>query len=281
MNIDEIVTAIIYLVAVFIVFILAKLAYDVINRKFKLNEELLVKDNFAVALSVAGYYLGIVIAIGGTIVGPSSGIIEDLIDIFFYGILAVLVMNFSIFINDKIILYKFDNVKEIIEDRNAGTGIIEFGNYIAVGLIIYGAISGEGGSLLTALVFWILGLMALILAGLVYNFITPYDIHEQIERDNVAVGIAFAGVLLGMGNIVRFSLSGDFISWNENLINFVIIVVFGLVLLPAIRWVTDKVLLPGENLSKELVGQEKPNLGAASIEALSYVASSFLIGWCF
>lgn len=281
MSIDDIVTAIIYLIAVFIIFTLAKWVYDVLNRHFKLNEELLIKDNFAVAISVTGYYLGIVIAIGGTIVGPTAGIIEDLIDIFFYGILAVLAMNFSIFVNNKIILYKFDNVKEIIEDRNAGTGVVEFGNHVAVGLIIYGAISGEGGNMLTALVFWLLGLTALILAGLVYNFITPYDIHEHIEKDNVAVGIAFAGVLLGMGNIVRFSLSGDFTSWSENLLKFGIIVVLGLVLLPAIRWVTDVVLLPGQKLTRELVAQEKPNLGAASIEALSYVASSFLIGWCF
>ncbi|MFQ6617850.1 MAG: DUF350 domain-containing protein, partial [Fidelibacterota bacterium] len=108
-----------------------------------------------------------------------------------------------------------------------------------------------------------------------------YDIHEHIEKDNVAVGIAFAGVLLGMGNIVRFSLSGDFTSWSENLLKFGIIVVLGLVLLPAIRWVTDVVLLPGQKLTRELVAQEKPNLGAASSEALSYVASSFLIGWCF
>lgn len=280
MYIDDISMAIIYLISIFILFALASWIYDLINSRFKLREELLVKDNFAIALSVTGYYFGLVIAIGGAIVGPSAGIIDDLIDIFFYGIVAIIAMNLSVFINDKIILYKFDNVKEIIEDRNVGTGVVEFGNYVASGLIIYGAISGEGGDLFTALVFWVLGIIALILAGIVYNLITPYDIHEHIEKDNIAVGIAFAGVLLGMGNIVRFSISGDFTSWGENLINFLVIVIFGLALLPVIRWLTDKILLPGESLTKEIVGQERPNLGAASIEALSYVASSFLIGWC-
>ncbi len=280
MILDDVVTSIVYLAAVFIIFILAKVIYDLLNRKFKLNEELLVKDNFALALAVTGYYLGIVIALGGAVVGPSAGLTEDLIDIFFYGILSIVIMNISIVINDRIILHTFDNKKEIIEDRNPGTGVVELGNYVAVGLIIHGAVSGEGGSLITALVFWSLGLLSLIIAGLFYNFILPYNLHDEIEKDNTAVGIAFSGVLIGMGNVVRAAVSGDFHSWGENLTYFFVIVILGLALLPLIRWLTDKTLLPGECLTKELVSQEHPNKGAALIEAFSYVASSFLIGWC-
>ncbi len=280
MTLDEIVTAPIYLLAVITVFVISKLIYDLTNRRFKLKEELVKKDNFALALAVSGYYFGIVIAIGGAIVGDSAGLVDDLIDIFFYGIIAVIAMNISMVINDKIILYKFDNVNARIVDRNAGTGIVEFGNYIAVGLIIYGAISGEGGTLVTAIVFWILGLASLIIASFIYNIITPYDVHEHIEKDNIAVGIAFSGMLIGIGNIVRFSIAGDFTSWSENIINFAAIVILGLLLMPLIRFVCDMVLLPGEKLTKEIVGQDKPNLGAASIEALSYIAASFFIGWC-
>ena len=39
----------------------------------------------------------------------------------------------------------------------------------------------------------------------------------------------------------------------------------------------DKVLLPGASLSDELV-QDRPNLGAGFIEAVSYLAASMLIG---
>lgn len=279
MLLDDFITSFIYLIFVFAVFAAAKALYGLINREFNLKEELLIKDNFAVALTVTGYYFGIVIALGGVIIGPSSGFADDLIDLIFYGTLSTIVMNISIKVNDKLILYKFDNVKEIVKDRNAGTGVVEFGNSVAVGLIIYGAVSGEGGSLITALVFWLLGLMSLVIAGLMYNFIIPYDIHEEIEKDNVAAGIAFAGVLIGMGNIMRFGLSGDFYEWSENLTSFASLVLIGLILFPVVRWLTDKILLPGENLSREIAGQDKPNLGAALVEAFSYIASSFLIGW--
>jgi uncharacterized membrane protein YjfL (UPF0719 family) len=279
MSIDQVVTALIYLVAVFFLFFVGKFIYDKLNRKFVLREELLQKDNFAVAIALVGYYLGLVFAVGGVLMGPSTYWLDDLLDILFYGIVAIVLLNLSAYINDKIILYKFDSTKEIIEDRNVGTGVVQAANHIAVGLIIYGAISGQGGDLITAGVFWVLGQVVLILASLIYNLITPFDIHDEIEKDNVAVGVAFAGMLISLGNVIRIGLAGDFISWEANLIQFGSFVVFGLILLPVLRLITDKILLPGESLTAELVHQKTPNVGAGAIEAFSYIAASFLLGW--
>ncbi len=279
MSIDQVITALIYLVAVFFLFFVGKFIYDKLNRKFVLREELLQKDNFAVAIALVGYYLGLVFAVGGVLMGPSTYWLDDLLDILFYGIVAIVLLNLSAYINDKIILYKFDSTKEIIEDRNVGTGVVQAANHIAVGLIIYGAISGQGGDLITAGVFWVLGQVVLILASLIYNLITPFDIHDEIEKDNVAVGVAFAGMLISLGNVIRIGLAGDFISWEANLIQFGSFVVFGLILLPVLRLITDKILLPGESLTAELVHQKTPNVGAGAIEAFSYIAASFLLGW--
>lgn len=279
MTLDQIVSALVYLAAAFVLFFLGKWVYDKLNRHFVLKEELLHRDNFALALAVTGYYLGLILAIGGVLVGPSHGIIEDLFDIFFFGIIAIVLLNLSMVINDKIILYKFDNEKEIIQDQNAGTGVIEMANHIAMGLIISGAISGEGGDLITAAVFWLCGQIVLIIAVKLYNFITPFDVHTEIEKDNVAVGVAVAGILIGIGNVIRAGVSGDFISWSHNFSVFAGFVVFGLIMLPLVRFITDKILLPGENLTDELVHQEKPNVGAAVIEAFAYIAASMLITW--
>jgi uncharacterized membrane protein YjfL (UPF0719 family) len=280
MTLDTAITAIIYIASCYFLFWVGKLIYDLLNRDFKVKEELVKKDNAALALALTGYYFGLILSIGGVIVGPSQGIIEDLIDVLIYGPLAIILMNISAFINDKLILYQFNNKKEIIQDQNMGTGVIELATYVATGMIIFGSISGEGGTVITTLIFWGLGQIVLITIGLVYNLITPYNIHEQIERDNVAVGISFAGAIVAMGNIIRVAVSGDFISWQENLSSFIGYCLLGIILLPIIRLVTDKVLLPGERLTDELVMQEHPNLGAAFIESFSYIGTSFLIVWC-
>ena len=136
------------------------------------------------------------------------------------------------------------------------------------------------GTIWTALAFWGLGQLGLILTGLVYEWITPYSIHTEIERDNVAVGVSFAGALIGMGNILRFAASDEFFSWQSNLMEFGTYALVGLVFLPLIRFATDKILLPGTTISAKLVEQDHPHLGVACIEMFSYVGASFLITWC-
>ena len=120
----------------------------------------------------------------------------------------------------------------------------------------------------------------MVLTSFVYNLILPYDIHEHIEKDNVAVGVGFAGAMIAIANLIRFGLMGDFYDWGETLGEVGIEVGIGLILLPVVRFLTDKILLPGQKLTDEIVNQEKPNVGAAVIEAFAYIGGSILITWC-
>ena len=90
MSLDQVISAFVYLIAVFIIFVIGKFIYDKLHPKFKLKEELVEKDNLALALAVIGYYLGLVFVIGGTLVGESGCLVEEIIDIFFYGIVAII-----------------------------------------------------------------------------------------------------------------------------------------------------------------------------------------------
>jgi len=280
MDLDNLISAAIFIIVFFIFFFIGKVVNDLLHREYKLNFELVEKDNAALALAVAGYYLGLVLAIGGTIVGPSAGLVEDLIDFVIYGVLSIILLNISWFLCDKLILYKFNVSDELIRDHNQGTGAVSAGISVASGFIIYGAVSGEGGSIWTVLVFWALGQVLLILAGLVYELITPYNIHEEIEKNNVAAGVSFAGALVSIGVIIGLAGEGDFTAWSVDLPVYIGFAVLGLILLPIIRLLTDKVLLPTVKLSDEIAAQEKPNVGAAYIEAFSYIAAAFIISWC-
>ncbi len=269
----------IYLISAFILFWLGKLVKDLTTSSYSVRDELVEKDNAALGVAMAGYYFGLVMAIGGTLSGPSQGLENDLIDIGIYGVLSILLMNLSRLVNDGLILHGFKVRDELIDDQNAGTGVVVAASYIATGLVIFGAVSGEIGGIVTTVIFWALGQIALILAGLVYEWITPYSIHDEIEKDNVAAGVAFAGALVGIGIIVFHASAGDFISWTVNLQDFAIEVIAGLILLPIARFISDVILLPGQKLTDEIANQEHPNLGAGFIEATSYIGASFLIVW--
>ena len=277
---DNILLGIIYLLSSFILFFIGKVVYQLFHKNINVKDELVEQDNFAFALAHVGYFVGLLLTIGGAIMGESNGLIQDLIDIFAYGLLGILLLNLSIIINDKLILSKFNVRKEIIEDRNAGTGVVEGASAVATGLIILGSIYGEQGGFISALVFWVIGQILMIITAKVYNLITPYDVHEHIEKDNIAVGIGFAGAMIAVANLIRFALMIEFESWSITLIYVGIDVFIGLLLLPLARLLADKILLPGQRLTDELINQETPNYGAAIIEAFAYIGVSILITWC-
>ena len=280
MDLDHILSSLIYLSACFAVFVVGHIVFVLFRRSYSIKVELVEKDNAAFALVLCGYYLGLTFAIGGVIAGPSLGLEDDLIDMLIYGALAIILLNLSALINDCFILSEFNIKKEILQDKNCGTGVVEFAIFVATGLNIYGALYGQGGSIFTAIVFWLMGQVVLVFIGKYYNLITHYNIHDHIEQDNVAVGIGFAGALIAIGNLLRAASAEDFVSWEENLTTFAFFMLVAIIFLPVVRILTDRILLPGRSLADELVNQVKPNLGAAFLEASSYIGASFLITWC-
>ncbi len=201
MNWDHLLTGMILLVAFYLLFFIGKRVNDLLHREYDLLEELVEKDNPALALALTGYYFGLVFSIGGVLVGPSLGIVDDLIDLGIYGLLSIILLNISWLLCDKVILHKFKVSDELIRDRNQGTGAVAFGICLASGLVIYGAVSGEGGTIWTAAAFWAIGQVMLILAVFIYNWMIPYNVHAEIEKDNVAAGVSLVPGFVGSSTL--------------------------------------------------------------------------------
>lgn len=268
-----------------IILALAKVVQDLVT-PYHINEQLSHKDNVALALSISGYYFGVIIVFLGALYQPSGIVIadglgftsdywKDVLEVFLYSLGGIVVLNVSRIIVDKLVLYKFSTEKEIIEDHNAGTGAVEFGVYIAVGLVIAGAISGEGGGLETSFAFLGLGLVTLVLYTLFYELTTSMNIHEEIERDNVAVGVALGGNLIAIGIVTFKAVFGNFIGWNEGLAAFFTFAVIGFVLLTVVRVLVDLVLFPSVKVAQELAVDR--NLGVAFIEGSVVISVSLIL----
>ncbi|MDQ6976155.1 MAG: DUF350 domain-containing protein [Mariprofundaceae bacterium] len=255
-----------------LLFLFAKWLKDFLT-PYAINHELTGKNNLAVSLCMAGYYFGLVAIFMGALSGPSHGLTEDLLQVGAYSLLGIVFLNVSRYVNDRIILRRFDCTHELTEKMNVAVGAVQFGAYLATGLIAAAAVRGTGGDALTAVVFFILGQLSLFLFSLVYDFITPYCIHEQLEQQNTAVGAALGGTLIALGIIVFNGASGDFISWQVNLTDLVISNLMAFAFLPIVRLMMDKLVIPNANLSDEII--EDKNLGAGLLEAT--VAISFAI----
>ena len=282
---EHIPRGLVYVAMGVVVMVLARVAQD-LTTPYRIQEQLDQKDNVALALSISGYYLGVIIIFLGALYQPFAIVIDDGLGftadywrdvglVFVYSIVGILALNVARIIVDRLVLYDFRTVDEIITDHNAGTGVVEFAVYIAVGLVIAGSISGEGGGPETAAAFLIMGLAALILYTLFYEWTTSFDIHEEIERDNVAVGVALAGNLIAIGIVVFKAVFGEFVGWSESIIAFLVYAVLGFVLLYAIRFLVDLALFPRVKLSDELAVDR--NLGAAFIEGSALIGVSLIL----
>ena len=249
---EQIPRGLVYVVMGVTVLAIARLVQDFIT-PYKIQEQLNQKDNIALAVSIAGYYLGVIIVFLGGLYQPFLVVADNSLGftaeywqdvglVFVYSIAGIIVLNIARIIVDKLVLHDFSTEDEIINDQNAGTGAVEFAVYVAVGLVIAGAISGESGGPETALVFLVLGLVALIVYTLIYEWTTSFNIHEQIEADNVAVGVALAGNLIAIGVVVFKAVFGEFVGWTESIAGFITYAVVGFILLYAVRFVVDKVL---------------------------------------
>jgi len=93
---DSIISTLVYLGASFILFFLGKLAYQLFHRKINVKDELVEKDNLAFAVAHTGYFIGLLLAIGSALIGPTQGLALDLLDMLVYGLLAIVLLNVSI-----------------------------------------------------------------------------------------------------------------------------------------------------------------------------------------
>ncbi len=268
-----------YLIAGVMVLVIARYVLDWLT-PYNLDEELTEKDNPALGLPVAGYFIAVVIIFLGAAFGPELESDLGGLDLLLvvgidvaYALAGILALNLARLSVDKLVLTQFDTKKEIIEDRNVGTGAVEAGSYIGSSLIIAGAIHGEGGGPLTALVFFLLGQLALILFARFYQLITSYDLHAEIERDNVAAGVAMGMSMIAISIIVFKGTVAEFESWSENLTWFGIEILLGFLLLYGLRKLTDLVFLPGSSLDYEIANDQ--NLNAAWVEGA--IANGFAV----
>ncbi|MEM7370160.1 MAG: DUF350 domain-containing protein [Bacteroidota bacterium] len=247
---------------------------------YTLDEQLTEYDNNAVSVSVAGYFIGVTIIFVGTILPSGNGagnlgIGEEYLIVLGYALGGIGLLHLSRYINAKLILYKFSVDKEIVKDQNPGTGVVEAGTYIASALVIAGSIYGEGGGPLTTLVFYTIGQLCLILFARLYTQFSPYDVHDEIEKDNTAAGLGFAGALISIGIIVMRGVSGDFHGWGQDLMSLGLDVIIVFIYLIGVRLVFDKFILRNSDLNTEIANDQ--NLGAGLLEMMVAICFSTIL----
>ncbi|MDQ8204204.1 DUF350 domain-containing protein [Pelagicoccus sp. SDUM812003] len=255
---------------------------------YQLSQELTQKDNKAIAVSFSGYILGIGIILWGVLrqdvsaqaVNPNTNILlRDLGGTVLWSLFGIALLQVARVANDKLLLRRFSNTKELVEDQNIGTGAVQAGSYIGSAFMIKAATYGESsGSLLAdillTLIYFVVAQAAFILFAMVYQKISAYDLHDEIERDNAAAGVGFGITLAAIGMLLS-----SYIVSSDSLLGLAVWFVICVFLLSVCRFAIDRFILPGSLLDDEI--SKDRNWGAALIEGASAIGLALILGALF
>jgi uncharacterized membrane protein YjfL (UPF0719 family) len=249
---------------------------------YHLGDELTKKDNKAVAIATAGYIFGVLTIIRGVMISggnPYATLWRDLVSVGIWTILSLTLLLASAWINRKFLLNRFDLHKELIGDRNVGSGVVLAGTYIGTALMISASISGTtGGNLgfeiLDALVYFVIGQLGFILLGAIYQHTCGYDVHDEIERDNEAAGVAFGATLIALAILISGQIRRD-----DSLVALAVWIPISLLVLLGSRWLVDLIILPDARIHEEIARDR--NWGVALIEGSAAIGIALLLDATF
>lgn len=157
--------------------------------------------------------------------------------------------------------------------------ITKGGFYLASGLIFNAALSGTassiGQAIAATIVFSALGFLALLAGYAVLGLIGPFRRRKQLGDKNLAASVISAGLVIGLGFVLRLAIAGDFTGWAAGLVGFAVTFVLGYVLLVLLIFVVDLLVVRSHNL-REIVTQNE--VAAACVMAVMLIAVGLTIG---
>ncbi|MCG6168174.1 DUF350 domain-containing protein [Leptospira sp. FAT2] len=281
------------------VFFLISFVLFYIGKKIKdwiepgdLDQEIIANNNTAVSTGLSGYYFGLTLILLVILASPGSDLISDCFQVLYYGILGILLLNLSYFINDKLIFRSLDFNELVYSGRNVAVGAVVFGSSVASSIIIAASLSGDNAGLafplwkdlgllepvqklldgsLLGILFFSIGQIALILFTFAYRKIVPYSLDSELkEKENLASGISYSGALVALGIIIARALHKDPVSMEHTLFQIFLDFILGLIVIPAVRLLTDAVILPGSTLKEEISRDQ--NVGVGILEAVVLIS---------
>lgn len=253
-----------------------------LTTRYHLSEELTKHDNKAVAVATAGYIFGVLTIIRGVMITggtPYETIWRDLISVATWTVISLVLLLLSAWINRKFLLNRFEMHKELITDRNVGTGAVLAGTYIGTALMISASISGTTGGgyvmeILDTLVYFIIGQLGFILLGVIYQRTCGYDVHDEIEKNNEGAGVAFGATLVALAILISGQIRRD-----DSLVALAVWIPISLLVLLGSRWLVDLIILPDARIHDEIARDR--NWGVALIEGAAAIGIALLLDATF
>ena len=272
------------MVEALVILIVAKLVRDAFLkvRGYDVNQMIVQKKSVGAATSQAGYLVGVLMGFLGAIAvrGDNPSFLAIAGSVALAGAMAIVLQLLADFISDQLIFRGMKPAKGMIEDVNVTLALGKAAVSIATGLVLRGALSDAEATLLARVAWFAAAQALMVLAVLLYCWLTPYDDLGEIRRDNLAAGFPIAGILIAVGLVMEAAVAGRAnaaadASAGAAAISAAKFFAISLVLVYVFRLITDFILLPRVKLAKAIVDEK--HVAAGLQEGTSFVLASLIV----
>lgn len=266
--------------AVILLLIVARGVYRLVLGQ-AMTETLIDRDNKAAAVALSGFLLGVIQVIIPILSAPGQTFWSDVKGVAAYGIGGIIAMTIAGLIFEQYSRLTGAPLREQIAKGNLAAGIIDGAIYFASGQIVAGALTGDSGTLMPTVVFWAAGVASLIVFTHIFRLLTAYHDAELINKGNVAASLGCAGLIVAIGMMVGYAVSGNFTGYSDSFRSFGLMLLVVLVLYPVRQVIVQMLLLGGGfsfrngRLDREI--SQDQNVGAGLLEAVGYLATSLVV----
>lgn len=257
---------------------LARLVYTLNPAAKKSGAAPLAAGSPAEAAGAGGYFLAVILSLGGPISWAAESFLEGAAVALGFGALAVVLLNASIWAADKTYLRRL-RLEKRVAGGSLGAGLLRAAHETALGLVILGASWGDNGGVMVMLSFWLLGQVLLGAAVTIYFKASGFDLGGELDKGNTAAALSAAGMLAGFGLIAWSALSGPFLGWGRSILDTAAYYAAGALGITAFRAAADFVLLPGATFRGEIL-KGNGNVAAGVLDASLTVGMAILLTWC-
>lgn len=216
-----------YLGAAFVLLFVYKVIHDRLTPFDDYAE--MERGNAAAALTRNGAYLGVLVAMSGSLIMSDQSYVNDLLMFLLDGVVAVAVFTVASHVFDWIIVFRVSNYAQI-QQGNLAVALVEACAYTALGIIMSASFSGEGAGLVTGLLSAVLfsAIGVATLSAIYWTYAVYWGrrnarrIDDEVGAGHMKAAIDCGSLLLAMSITLWFSISGDFNGWANDIKSYVV-----------------------------------------------------------
>ncbi len=250
------------------------------------SNELLIKDNPAFGISLAGKVFGIAIVLSGMIFGGNVEMVYSVGSVLLTGLSSVFFMAVAHVIFTKITLSKIVVRNEIVRG-NSAVAMADTGNILAAAIIlraitewlppygVTGLVAFVAAFAISQVLFTCTTLLKIKFFSLINR---QSSLIQELKAGNRAVAMVFAGRKIGTAFAI--SLAANVIATESNQIGLILFTWFLVSILTVIAFeilcfIATKLILYKVDIQSEIVAQKNVALGA--LQAVIYISLGYLL----